>query len=262
MPKVEILGVAVDAQPFDKACDRMEGWIKQQTGGYVCITGVHGIVESLSSDPLRQMHNEATMVTSDGMPLVWLSRYLRPDCTVERVYGPDLMLEMFRRSETAGWRHFLYGSTTETLDLLEARLRSLYPRSEVAGKISPPFGPLEQDDADAFVEEIKATDPHIIWVGLSTPKQEMWMARHYRDLAPAVLVGVGAAFDFHAGLKRQAPPLVQRMGFEWAFRLCVEPRRLWRRYLRANTTFVTRLALTAPLLRRRRKTATSRIGAG
>jgi N-acetylglucosaminyldiphosphoundecaprenol N-acetyl-beta-D-mannosaminyltransferase len=186
------------------------------------------------------------MVAADGMPLVWLSRRRAPTgAEIERVYGPDLMLAAFARSESAGWRHFLYGSTPETLVCLEANLHERFPRARVVGSYSPPFRSLDAGEEAAVEAEIAAARPDIVWVGLSTPKQERWMADHVARLHVPVLVGVGAAFDFHAGLKRQAPRWAQRAGLEWLFRLATEPRRLAGRYLRNNPRFVWMLVRQA-----------------
>ncbi|MDD9370566.1 MAG: WecB/TagA/CpsF family glycosyltransferase [Acidimicrobiales bacterium] len=251
-PRVDVFGVRVDAQTLDGAVERMAAWIEAGHSRYVCVTGVHGVVESQDDEELRRIHNEAGMVTTDGMPLVWFSRWsLRKRFAggacpppVERVYGPDLMWRTFERSQTAGWRHFLFGSTPATLDRLTERVHERLPGVDIAGTHSPPYGPSEPgDEADrAAVAAIHAARPDIVWVGLSTPKQERWMAGHVGRVAAPVLVGVGAALDFHAGVKRQAPRWMGQAGLEWAFRLATEPRRLGGRYLRNNPRFVRLLA--------------------
>src|SRR5918995_1865553 len=227
--------------------DRMDN----REPNYVCVTGVHGVIASQDDSDLRRIHNEAGMVTTDGMPLVWLSRRRSPPgTTVERVYGPDLMLAVFARSELAGWRHFLYGSSPETLERLRANLRDRFPLANVVGSLAPPFRPLDEGEEREIAAEIAAARPDIVWVGLSTPKQERWMAAHVGRVHAPVLVGVGAAFDFHAGVKRQAPRWVQRSGLEWLFRLATEPRRLWRRYLINNPLFVVLVVLQVLGLKR------------
>jgi N-acetylglucosaminyldiphosphoundecaprenol N-acetyl-beta-D-mannosaminyltransferase len=253
--RVDILGVTVDAQTLDGAVDTIATWIERRDRQYVCITGVHGVIESQDDPDLRRIHNEAGMVTTDGMPLVWLSRRRVPAGTnVERVYGPDLMLAAFARSEATGWRHLLYGSSAETLERLQVNMRTRFPRAEVVGALSPPFRQLTPREEQAIEAEIAEARPDIVWVGLSTPKQERWMAAHVGRVHAPVLVGVGAAFDFHAGLKRQAPAWMQRYGLEWAFRLGTEPRRLAGRYLKNNPRFVWLVIVEtlrgrAPLLR-------------
>jgi N-acetylglucosaminyldiphosphoundecaprenol N-acetyl-beta-D-mannosaminyltransferase len=170
------------------------------------------------------------LVTPDGMPLVWLSR-LMGFRDVERVYGPDLMLAVCERSTARGYRHFFYGGAPGVAEKLVVRLQSRFPGLQVAGIDSPPFRHLTLQEDRAVVEHINTARPDIVWVGIGTPKQERWMAMHVGQLSAPVLIGVGAAFDFHAGLKKQAPRWMQRSGLEWSFRLMTEPRRLGRRYL-------------------------------
>jgi N-acetylglucosaminyldiphosphoundecaprenol N-acetyl-beta-D-mannosaminyltransferase len=233
----------VHPQTLREAVDTIDRWVEGREPNYVCITGVHGVIASQDDADLRRIHNEAGMVTTDGMPLVWLSRRLTPRGTrVERVYGPDLMLAVLDRSETTGWRHFFYGSTRETLERLEANVHARFPRARLVGSYSPPFRPLTEQEEHDLAERIEVAAPDIVWVGLSTPKQERWMAEHVDRLAAPVLVGVGAAFDFHAGVKRQAPRWMQRSGLEWAYRVGTEPRRLAGRYVRSIPRFVWLLA--------------------
>jgi N-acetylglucosaminyldiphosphoundecaprenol N-acetyl-beta-D-mannosaminyltransferase len=235
--RTNILGVGVSAINMAQALDVIDDWIATRTPNYVCVSGVHGVTESLRSAELRAIHNGAGLVTPDGMPLVWLSR-ARGAHHVERVYGPDLLLACCARSEERGYRHFFYGGGDGVAERLAARLRERFPRLRVAGCLSPPFRPLRADEVEATARRIAASQPDIVWVGLSTPKQERWMHANVGRVGAPVLIGVGAAFDFHAGLKRQAPRWMQRSGTEWLFRLLCEPRRLWRRYLVNNPTFV------------------------
>ena len=227
-----------------QALETIERWVTHGEQHYVCITGVHGIMESQRDETLRQIHNRAGLVTPDGMPLVWLSR-LHGLRYVERVYGPDLMLACCERSVERGYRHFFYGGGEGVAQRLSDRLQRRYPGLTVVGTYTPPFRPLGAEEDDAVVGEINAANPDIVWVGLSTPTQERWMNAHVGRLRAAVLIGVGAAFDFHAGLKKQAPRWMQRNGLEWLFRLGSEPRRLWRRYLRNNPAFVWHVSLQA-----------------
>jgi N-acetylglucosaminyldiphosphoundecaprenol N-acetyl-beta-D-mannosaminyltransferase len=244
-----ILGVKVSAINLDLAEDIVATWIKTRAQNYICVTGVHGIMESQRDPELRKIHNRAGMVTPDGMPLVWLSR-IGGHATVSRVYGPDLMLRLFEASVEKGWRHFLYGAAPATLDRLAARLLQKFPGAAVVGRYSPPFRPTTPEEDAAEVAMIEAARPDIVWVGLSTPKQERWMAAHRAVLSTPVLIGVGAAFDIHAGTLRQAPRALQNVGLEWAFRLAVEPRRLWRRYARNNPAFVAAVLMQAASLHR------------
>jgi N-acetylglucosaminyldiphosphoundecaprenol N-acetyl-beta-D-mannosaminyltransferase len=247
--RVNILGVGVCPVSQAGALARIERWIATADRQYVCVSGIHGVMECQRDERLRAVHNHAGMVVPDGMPLVWLSR-LWGGVEVERVYGPDLLLACCSRSMTAGYRHYFYGGAPGVPDLLSARLQARFPGLVVVGGYSPPFRPLTPDEDTEVIRQINAASPDIVWVGLSTPKQERWMAEHRERLHAPVLIGVGAAFDFHAGLKRQAPRGMQRSGLEWLFRLLAEPRRLWRRYLRNNPLFVWNVLLQGLGLRR------------
>ena len=232
-----ILGVGVSAINMTIALANIEAWIAARQRRYVCITTVHNVMESQRDPALRRIHNAAGMVTPDGMPLVWLL-WAGGHRSADRVYGPDLMLALLGRSVDRGYRHFLYGSSEATLARLKANLHARFPGLDIVGAYSPPFRPLTADEDAAVVEMINAARPDVVWVGLGAPKQERWMAEHRDQLQAPVLIGVGAAFDFHAGAVRQAPRFIQRSGVEWLFRLAMEPRRLWRRYLRDNPAFL------------------------
>jgi N-acetylglucosaminyldiphosphoundecaprenol N-acetyl-beta-D-mannosaminyltransferase len=247
--RVNILGVGVSAIDPPMALSEIERWIEAREPHYVCVSGVHGVMESQRDEVLRRIHNAAGMVTPDGMPLVWLSRW-KGRRHVRRVYGPDLMLAVCARSVERGWRHFLYGGAEGVPERLAERLQARFPGIAIVGTWSPPFRPLTPEEDAALVERIDATGADIVWVGLSTPKQERWMSEHVGRFRAPVLVGVGAAFDFHAGLKRQAPRWMQTRGLEWLFRMMTEPRRLWRRYAVNNPRFVWRVLLQATGLRR------------
>jgi N-acetylglucosaminyldiphosphoundecaprenol N-acetyl-beta-D-mannosaminyltransferase len=242
--RVNILGVGISTIDMDMALQTIEGWLARREPNYVCVTGVHGVMESQRDTELRRIHNAAGLVTPDGMPLVWTSRVLGFR-HVQRVYGPDLMLALCERSALQGYRHFLYGGAPGVAAKLASCLQGLFPGLDIAGAYCPPFRPVTPEEDLAVVEQINAAHPDIVWVGLSTPKQERWMATHVRRLRAPVLVGVGAAFDFLSGVKRQAPRWMQRSGLEWLFRLMLEPRRLWRRYMMNNPWFLWLLLLTA-----------------
>jgi N-acetylglucosaminyldiphosphoundecaprenol N-acetyl-beta-D-mannosaminyltransferase len=242
--RVNILGIGVSAIGMSQALETIERWLEWREQHYVCVTGVHGIMESQRDQALRRIHNHAGLVTPDGVPLVWLSR-LNGQHRVEQVCGSDLMLACCERSVVRGYRHFFYGGGEGVAQRLADRLRSRYPGLAVAGTYAPPFRPLSAAEDEAIVRDVNDASPDIVWVGLSTPKQERWMAAHVGRLRALVLIGVGAAFDFHAGLKKRAPRWMQRSGLEWAFRLGTEPRRLWRRYLRNNPAFIWRVSLQA-----------------
>ena len=234
---VDVLGVHVSVLDMDRTLDILDRWITEGHREYVCVTGVHGVMESRRDDALRQIHNNAGLVTADGMPLVWWAR-LQGWRHARRVYGPDLLLACCERSITTGYRHFFYGGGEGVADLLARRLSRRFPGMIVAGTYTPPFRPLTPEEDEDVVARINAAAPDVVWVGLSTPKQERWMAEHVERLDAAVLIGVGAAFDFHAGLKPQAPRWMQSSGLEWLFRLGTEPGRLWKRYLVNNPAFL------------------------
>ena len=235
--RANILGVGVSSLDIPAAVSAIEQWISRRERQYVCITSVHGIIESQYDESLRRIHNNAGMVTADGMPLVWVSRLMGFHRT-NRVYGPDLMLAVCERAQQRGFSHFFYGGGPGVPQRLIERLSRLYPALRVAGSYSPPFRPLTSEEDRLVVEQINSSGADIVWVGLSTPKQERWMAAHVEKLNAPVLVGVGAAFDFNAGLKRQAPQWMRKSGLEWTFRLATEPRRLWYRYLKSNPAFL------------------------
>ena len=227
--RTDVLGIGVSSLNLDDAVARIESWIAEGSRSYVCVTGVHGVMESRRDQQLRRIHNEAGMVTPDGVPLVWFSR-LMGSARTRRVYGPDLMQKMTAVSNLRGYRQFYYGGAIGVTDRLTQVLLNEFPQLKVVGAFCPPFRePTPEEDAMA-VATINAARPDIVWVGLSTPKQELWMARHLGRIDAAVMIGVGAAFDFLAGTKPQAPRWMQRSGLEWLFRLGTEPSRLWRRY--------------------------------
>jgi len=240
--RVNVLGIGVSAITMADALAWIDHWIARRANQYICVTGVHGVMESQLDPALRVIHNRAGLVTPDGMPLVWISR-LRGHRGVERVYGPDLMLACCESSVAKGYRHFFYGGATGVPERLSERLQKRFPGLQIAGQWSPPFRELTTLEEAELIERINTARPDIVWIGLSTPKQERWMARYVGQISAPVLIGVGAAFDMHAGVKKQAPRWMQRSGLEWLFRLGAEPRRLWRRYLINNPWFAWRLLL-------------------
>lgn len=249
IPRIDVLGVGVSAIDMEAAVATITRWIEAGEPHYVCVTGVHGVMESQRDPELLEIHNESGLTTPDGMPLVWCAHWAGAR-HVSRVYGPDLMLELCARATERGWRSFFYGGAEGVPEHLAARLSTRFPGLPVAGTYSPPFRPLTAAEDEAVVRRINAAEPDIVWVGLSTPKQERWVARHRAALAAPVLIGVGAAFDIHAGLLPQAPPWMQRSGLEWLYRVYCEPRRLWRRYLVNNPRFLLAVARRRPRIRR------------
>jgi N-acetylglucosaminyldiphosphoundecaprenol N-acetyl-beta-D-mannosaminyltransferase len=206
-------------------------------------------MQSQWSDQFRAIHNGAGMVTPDGMPLVMLARRER-GALVDRVYGPDLLMAACEHSAARGYRHFFYGGNDGIAEQLAAKLQARFPGLQIAGTYCPPFRPTTAEEDAEIVAMLNAARPDFIWVGLSTPKQEHWMAKFRPKLDAAVLLGIGAAFDFHSGNKPQAPRFIQRSGFEWLFRLASEPKRLWPRYRRVIPGFLYRLALQKTGLRK------------
>jgi N-acetylglucosaminyldiphosphoundecaprenol N-acetyl-beta-D-mannosaminyltransferase len=239
-PFAEILGVPVGALTLDDLLQVMDRWITDRERHYICAVSVHPLVESQSAPDLREIYKAASVVIPDGMPLVWLLRRAG-HAAADRICGPDLMPAMFDRSQRTGARHFLYGSTAKTLELLTANLRRQYPSARIVGSYSPPFRDLLPGEDVEIVDHINAANADIVWVGLGAPKQDRWMAAYRPKLDAPVLISVGAAFDMLAGKIRRPPRFIQRSGFEWVFRLMQDPRRLLRRYAKCNFLFALML---------------------
>lgn len=237
IPRVNILGVGISAVTMPHAVAQIAGWIDNQARQYVSVCTVHTVMECQRAEVMRRAVNGAGLATPDGMPLVWLSRWWGRR-EVNRVYGPDLMLAVCAYSVERGYRHYFYGGAQGIPHLLAAALQQHFPGLQVAGGYSPPFRPLSEPEQAGIIAQINEANPDIVWVGLGTPKQDLWMAAHRSRLAAPVLIGVGAAFDFHTGRIPQAPRWMQRSGLEWLFRLWQEPRRLWYRYLVYNPLFI------------------------
>jgi N-acetylglucosaminyldiphosphoundecaprenol N-acetyl-beta-D-mannosaminyltransferase len=242
-----VLGAFIDAISWERALETIQWWAVQRQSRYICACNVHMVMTMRKSGPLNDTVRGADMVLPDGMPVAWMLRRLGfPQQS--KVSGPDLMWKFFSLAEASGTRVYFYGSTRRTLELLQARLATAFPDLRVAGMEAPPFRELSPDeDADA-VARINASDAGVVFVGLGCPKQELWMGSH-RGRVNAVMIGVGAAFDFIAGTVKRAPLWMQRCGLEWAYRLAAEPQRLWRRYLTTNFSFL--LGALGQLLRSR-----------
>lgn len=237
VPSFAVFGrVRVDAHTLASALAQMEAMIAARRAGYVWVANVHTTVMCMQDRDFATVNNEAAMVIPDGVPLVWYGRWCRE--SPERVTGPDLMAAFFGLSEQKGYTHFLYGSTESRLTELRARLARRWPAASVVGAFSPPFRPWTDADLQSAADMINAADPDVVWVGLGAPKQQHWTAVMRPRLKRAIMVGVGAAFDLHAGRARRAPVWMQRSGLEWLYRLLAEPRRLWRRYLFTNSAFL------------------------
>ena len=237
-----VLGVPVSIVDMAAALAVIDGWIAARRHEFVCLRDVHGVMACQDDPELMRIHRRAGMVAPDGVPLVWLGRLMGHQ-GIRRVCGPDLLPALCEHSLARGTRHFFYGGAPGVAERLAERLRARFPGLEVAGTHTPPFRPLSEAEDAAVVAKIDESRADIVWIGLGTPKQERWMAAHLGRLEAPVMLGVGAAFDFHAGTVRRAPAWMQRSGLEWLFRLVSEPRRLWRRYLVLAPRFVVLVAL-------------------
>jgi N-acetylglucosaminyldiphosphoundecaprenol N-acetyl-beta-D-mannosaminyltransferase len=237
----EILGMRVDCTNYDDAVASIGKLSRSGENASVCIATVHMVMEAYDDPDYQAMVNGANLVTSDGVPLVWALRLLGLS-KAQRVYGPTLMPKLCAEACTSGIRVGVLGGTDETLVALERNLLAAYPNLELVFKHAPPFRPATEQEDEALVAAICDANVELLFVGLGCPKQERWMAEH-RDVLPCTSVGVGAAFDFIAGAKLQAPAILQNAGLEWLFRLATEPRRLWRRYLYNNPRFLWAFAV-------------------
>lgn len=245
--RVDVLGIGISAVDMAMAVDEITDWIERREPHYVCVTGVHGVMESQRDADLLRIHNASGLTTPDGMPMVWAGRWAGAT-SMRRVYGPDLMLALAERAAERGWRSYFYGGRQGVPDRLIQVLANRFPGFAAVGSWSPPFRALTAEEDAAIVEQINAAGPDLVWVGLSTPKQERWMDAHVGRLRAPVLLGVGAAFDIHAGTLPQAPRWMQSNGLEWLYRLIREPRRLWRRYVSIVPGFMVKIVRRPPRL--------------
>jgi len=249
---IPILGVPIAQMTYDSVLALFTAWMDDAAAPRgprsVALANVHVVTESALRPAYARALRDVDVILPDGMPLVWASRALGGTLR-ERCYGPTLMTRALDQSQTSGWTHYLYGATRPTLDALEAAIRRAWPAAVLAGAREAPFGPFDDAVEHENLAAINAAAPDIVWVGLGCPKQEEWVARYAAGLRSRIVVASGAAFDFIAGIKPQAPGWMQKRGLEWAFRLLAEPRRLWKRYLIRNPYFVMQFSLQ--LMRRR-----------
>ncbi len=251
MPQAAVLGVPLAITDYEGALDWIDAAIAADAREYLCVAAVHTVMESRDDPALRAAVAGAAFTVPDGQPLAWALRKLGHDIDA-RVYGPDLMAHSLARAAGTGQRHFLYGGRDRAaLDALTEKLRERFPGLQLVGGYAPVFRELSEQERDAIAAEINAARPDVVWVGLGVPRQEKWMAAMRGRLDAPILIGVGAAFDFHAGLVPQAPPWMQKRGLEWLFRLIQEPRRLWKRYAKHNPRFVVGFARQWAAHRRR-----------
>lgn len=233
----QVVSFPVAALNYERAVEAVLEDLQANRSGYVCVSNVHMVMEAHDDPAFAEVVKGSRFATSDGMPLVWMLR-AQGLKEAERVYGPTLTWELCASAAREGLPIGLYGGTEQSLDAFKAVLGERYPDLEVACAISPPFRPLTPEEDAEYTARLRDSGARIIFVGIGCPRQEKWMAAHTERLPNAMLFGVGAAFDFHSGRVRQSPPVLQKLGLEWAFRLAMEPRRLWRRYVIHNPRFV------------------------
>jgi len=237
---VSVLGTHVDALTFEQALERIEAWVREKAKTYVCIAPVSTLVTALDNERYQAVLNNADMVTPDGVPVVWIAHW-RGYKDVERVCGPDLMWRICTDPCMTHLRHFFLGTTPDTLEQLEGRLKHMNADVNIAGMYAPPFYDKACLASEDLVRMVNRAEPDILWVGMGSPKQDFWMQMNREQFDAPVMIGSGAAFDFLSGVKMRAPKWMQRCGLEWFFRLCAEPRRLWRRYVVGNSRFIFEL---------------------
>ena len=240
--KFNVLGIGISALTLNSATNLIIDRAESGNKAYVCVTGVHGVSEAQNNKHIKQCHNKAWLATPDGMPLVWIGHWYYKH-TVSRVYGPDLMSSICRETAGSNLGHFFYGGNDGVAEELAKTLSIQFPGLKVCGTYSPPFRALKDSEKADLKAHLEKTKPSFFWVGLSTPKQEIFMHEYLNELHATVMLGVGAAFDFHIGRIKQAPRWMQKSGLEWFYRLCSEPRRLGKRYLKNNPLFLFRIFL-------------------
>jgi len=242
MDRANVLGVGVHAVNLNLAADMLEQAADTGRGGYVCVTGVHGVMEAQKNARFKKILDDAWLVVPDGMPTVWMGHH-QGFANMGRVFGPDLMWAVAKKSVASGHTHFLYGGKDGIAEELKASMERNFPGIRVVGTYTPPFRPLTPEEKDQLAQTTRQLKPDYIWIGLSTPKQEDFMFSNMSALDCKVMIGVGAAFDIHTGHVQDAPQWIKSAGLQWLHRLCQEPSRLWKRYLVNNTAFVMKTAL-------------------
>ncbi len=228
-PKLNVLGVSIAVTTLSDAVVKIDKWIETNKKTYVCVTGVHGVIESQKDAVLKKILNNAGMCVPDGLPLVWVGKYYGFK-KMSQVRGSDFMLDVLNLSNKKGYSNFFYGGKDGVPEILKDIMQKRFPNLKISGTYSPPFRPLNKIEERNLKKEIDLIAPDIFWVGLSTPKQEKWMFEYIGKLNTKIMIGVGAAFDFHSGKIKEAPKMIQKIGLEWFFRMCSEPKRLFKRY--------------------------------
>jgi N-acetylglucosaminyldiphosphoundecaprenol N-acetyl-beta-D-mannosaminyltransferase len=247
--RTNILGIGISLTNMRQAVKVSEEHIRSNSKGYICATDVHTIIEAQSDSALRSTLNRSVLTTPDGMPLVWIAR-LRGWKQVGRVYGPDFMLEVCRHSVQFGYKHFLYGGCEGVAERLRDTLITRFPGLQIVGTYSPPFRALNEGEEASLSKIVEELKPDIFWVGLGSPKQERFMAKYHKIFDAKLMVGVGAAFDFHSGRVKEAPEWLKESGFQWLYRVIQEPRRLLRRYISCIPQFLVGIILQTTKARR------------
>ncbi len=247
--RANVLGVGISALNMNSAVAEAKALLNSGGKGYICVTAVHGVMEAQSDPAFRAIQNRSFLTTPDGMPTVWVGR-LQGHKDMARVYGPDFMLALCQAGVAEGYRHFLYGGQAGVAEQLRQALTARIPGLQIAGTFTPPFRPLNEEEEAELYRQVKESWADILWCGLSTPKQERFMAQYLDRLPVKLMVGVGAAFDINSGRTVDAPAWIKKSGLQWLHRLLQEPRRLWRRYLYNNPRFLSLLLLQFTGLRR------------
>jgi len=232
---INLLGVRFAKLDYKSAQTLFQTWIDSKTPHQVCIANVHTVISSRNDRELLNINN-SSLVTMDGLPLVWYANRVL-NAKVTRVCGPDLMLQCLDHGRERGWKHFFLGGKPEVLQDLASKMLERFPGVNIVGSYSPPFRPLSDEEDQQLVDSINAAKPDFLWVGLGAPKQEKWIATHLQRVHVPVQVGVGAAFDFHSGHVKRAPLWMQKSGLEWFYRMCLDTR-LIKRYLTTNPIFL------------------------
>lgn len=247
--RANVLGVGVHAIDMEAAVATIGNAIAARKKGYVCVTGVHGVMEAQRDASLRTVFSEALLVVPDGVPTVWMG-HLQGLRRMGRIFGPDLMLAVLGSPALRGSSHFLYGGNTGVAQQLQDILRRRFPRARIVGAYTPPFRPLDRAEGAEVRQIIERAQPDIMWIGVSTPKQERFMAEYLPRLNTTLMIGVGAAFDFHTGRLKDSPQWMKRLGLQWLHRLAQEPMRLGKRYLVNNPLFLAQASLQLAGIRR------------
>lgn len=235
--KFSVLGCEIAAFTMNEMLDAAINQSKRDSGGYVCFTNVHAAVMAREDTAFRDIINGSFLSVPDGKPVYWVGK-IKGNKDIEQTPGPDFFPKLLSVASTPPLKHYFYGGSQQVLDTLIEKVKLNYPYAEIVGSESPPFRELSDEEIISSLNRIREAKPDFIWVGLGAPKQEIWMAQYWQELKPAVLLGVGAAFDFHAGTVQRAPRWAQRLGLEWLHRLLQEPGRLWKRYFYTNSMFM------------------------